>query len=160
MLLIYTNNLTNRLKFVFNQICNRILSIPISFTTRVETFISHEGPKISYAPQPLGNEFFIKSHGLLFDQGISDVEINVQKWKETKCFFYSGENSNLPFDIFSAAFYLLSRYEEYLPHVKDNYGRFTKNDSIAFKYNFLTQPVVDIWALYFKEALKQHFPKH
>ena len=159
MLLIYTNDLTNRLKFVFNQICNRILSIPISFTTKVETFISHEGPKISYAPQALGNEFFIKSHGLLFDQGISDVEINVQNWKETKCFFYSGENSNLPFDIFSAAFYLLSRYEEYLPHVKDNYGRFTKNDSIAFKYNFLTQPVVDIWALYFKEALQQHFPK-
>ena len=72
-------------------------------------------------------------------------------------FFYSGESGNLPFDIFSAAFYLLSRYEEYLPHVKDNFGRFTKNDSISFKHDFLNQPVVDIWASYFKNELKNIF---
>ncbi|MFT1822963.1 DUF7033 domain-containing protein, partial [Vibrio cholerae] len=28
------------------------------------------------------------------------------------CFFAAGERSNLPFDVFSASFYLLSRYEE------------------------------------------------
>ena len=159
MLLIYTSVVTSRLKFVFNQICTRILGIPISFTTKVEIFISHEGAKISYASQPLGSEFFIKSHGLLFQQGISDIEVNVQKWGDTKCFFYIGEKSNIPFDIFSAAFYLLSRYEEYLPHVKDNYGRFTKDDSLSFKHNFLNQPVVDIWALYFKNELNKFFPK-
>lgn len=159
MLLIYTSVVTSRLKFVFNQICTRILGIPISFTTKVETFISHDGPKISYASQPLGTEFFVKSHGLLFDQGITDVEINIKNWRNTKCFFYSGESGNLPFDIFSAAFYLLSRYEEYLPHVKDNFGRFTKNDSISFKHGFLNQPVVDIWALYFKNELKKYFPE-
>jgi len=29
-------------------------------------------------PQPLGREFFVKSNGLLFEQGLSDLELNVQ----------------------------------------------------------------------------------
>jgi len=84
---------------------------------------------MSYTKQQLGNEFFIKSHDILFEQGLSDIDINMHDWGHTKCFFYLGENCALPFDIFSASFYLLSRYEEYLPHVKDEYGRFTATES-------------------------------
>lgn len=159
MLLIYTPKITSRLKFVFKQICTRILGIPIDFTTTIEVFIAHAGPKMSYGQQPLGSEFFIKSNGLLFEQGLSDIDINVQPWEHTKCFFYVGEKSHLPFDIFSAAFYLLSRYEEYLPHVKDEYGRFTKEHSLAYQHQFLHQPVVDIWAYQLKAALQDHFPE-
>lgn len=158
MLLIYTPKITSRLKFVFKQICTRILGISIDFTSVIEVFIAHSGPKMSYGAQPLGSEFFIKSNGLLFEQGLSDIEISVQKWDNTKCFFYVGEKSNLPFDIFSAAFFLLSRYEEYLPHVKDEYGRFTKEHSIAHQHKFLHQPVVDLWAYKLKAALKDYFP--
>jgi hypothetical protein len=114
---------------------------------------------MSYGAQPLGSEFFVKSNGLLFEQGLSDVEISVQKWDNSKCFFYVGEKSSLPFDIFSAAFLLLSRYEEYLPHVKDEYGRFTKEHSIAYQHKFLHQPVVDLWAYKLKAALEDYFPE-
>ena len=160
MLLIYTPELTSRIEFIFKQICNRMLGLPIGFTTAIETFIAHQGLKMSYGYQPLGSEFFVKSHGLLLEQGISDVDIYVQDWGDTKCFFFTGEKSHLPFDIFSAAFYLLSRYEEYLPHVKDDYGRFTKKDSLAYQNNFLVQPVVDIWVQNFKKALKDYFPAY
>ena len=159
MLLIYTPKITSRLKFVFKQICTRILGIPIDFTSVIEVFIAHSGPKMSYGAQPLGSEFFVKSNGLLFEQGLSDVDINVLQWDQTKCFFYVGEKSNLPFDIFSAAFYLLSRYEEYLPHVKDEYGRFTKEHSIAHQQQFLHQPVIDLWAYKLKAALEDYFPE-
>ena len=121
MLLVYTSKITPRLKFVFKQICIRILYIPVSFTNVIEEFIAHDGLKMSYGAQPLGSEFFVRSNGLLLEQGLSDLELNVQIWEDTKCFFASGEKSHIPFDIFSAAFYLLSRYEEYLPHVKDSY---------------------------------------
>jgi hypothetical protein len=66
----------------------------------------------------------------------------------------------LPFDIFAASFYLLSRYEEYLPHVKDEYGRFMAKDSLGFKFGFLHQPVVDIWAYKFKNALQHKYPDY
>ena len=158
MLLVYTHKITPRVKYVFKQICARILDIPVDFTTKIEDFIAHDSLKISYTRQPLSNEIFIRSHELLFDQGLNDLDIKVSDWEETKCFFANGEKSALPYDIFAASFYLLSRYEEYLPHVKDEYGRFTAEESLAYKNNFLTQPVIDIWAYKFKTLLESKYP--
>ncbi|MBJ6366845.1 polysaccharide deacetylase family protein [Snuella sedimenti] len=159
MLLVYTHHITPRLKYVFRHICTRVLGIEVSFTTKIEAFIAHDSLKMSYTKQSLGNEFFIKSHDILFEQSLSDVDIHIHDWEETKCFFFNGDKSSLPFDIFAAAFYLLSRYEEYLPHVKDEYGRFVATESIAYKYGFLHQPVVDIWAYKFKAALHEQYPE-
>ncbi|GAA4887665.1 hypothetical protein GCM10023311_09310 [Flaviramulus aquimarinus] len=135
------------------------MGVKVSFTTKIEVFIAHDSMKMSYTKQQLGNEFFIKSHDILFEQGLSDVDINIHDWGRTKCFFYNGDKSAMPFDIFSASFYLLSRYEEYLPHVKDEFGRFTATESLAYKEGFLHQPVVDIWAYKFKAALQKQFPE-
>jgi len=157
MLLVYSHKITPRLRYTFKQICTRILGIPVSFTTTVEDFIAHDSLKMSYTRQPLGNELFIRANELIFEQGLSDLEINVTQWEDTKCFFPNGEQSALPFDIFAASFYLLSRYEEYLPHVKDEYGRFTAKESLAFNHGFLRQPVVDIWAFKFKKILESRF---
>ena len=159
MLLVYTHKISPRLNYVFKHICTRILGVKVDFTTKIEAFIAHGDLKMSYTKQQLGNEFFIKSHEILFEQGLNDIDVNIHDWENTKCFFYLGEKSALPFDIFSASFYLLSRYEEYLPHVKDEYGRFTATESLAFKEGFLHQPVVDIWAYKFKDALQKQFPE-
>ncbi len=158
MLLVYSHKITPRLKYTFKQIGTRILGIPLRFTTTIEDFIAHDSLKMSYTRQPLGNEIFIRSHELLFEQGLNDLDIKVTDWENTKCFFPNGEQSTLPFDIFAASFYLLSRYEEYLPHVKDEYGRFMAEDSLALKHGFLEQPVVDVWAYKFRDALKAKYP--
>ncbi|WGD33757.1 polysaccharide deacetylase family protein [Olleya sp. YS] len=158
MLLVYTHKITPRVKYVFKQICTRILGIPVHFTTTIEEFIAHDSLKMSYTRQPLSSEIFVRSNELLFDQGLSDLDINVLPWENTKCFFTTGEKSVIPFDIFAATFYLISRYEEYLPHVKDEYGRFTAQESLAFKNQFLDQPVVDIWAYKFKAILEKNYP--
>lgn len=157
MLLIYTHKITPRVRYAFKHICTRILGIPVKFTTTIEDFIAHDSLKMSYTRQPLSNEIFVRNHDLLFEQGLSDLDINVQEWEGTKCFFSIGDRSALPFDIFAASFYLLSRYEEYLPHVKDEYGRFTATESLAFKEKFLQQPVVDIWAYRLKTVLQERF---
>jgi len=136
----------------------RILGIEVTFTTKVEDFIKHTGPKITYTKKPLQNEFFVKSIDLLFEQGISDLQIIVSRWGEVPCFFPANERSDIPFDIFAASFYLISRYEEYLPHVKDMHGRFPPKESISYQYSFLQQPVVDLWAFKFREKLKERFP--
>ena len=158
MLLVYTHKITPRLTYAFKHIVTRVLGVPVNFTSTVEEFIAHESIKMSYTKQPLSSEVFVKSHDLLFEQGLSDVDINVQDWDNTKGFFSTSEKSSLPYDIFAATFYLLSRYEEYLPHVKDEYGRFTATESIAFKNGFLQQPVVDIWAYKLKAVLQEQFP--
>lgn len=157
MLLIYTPKVTSRIIYVFKHLCTHILGLEIKFTTKIEEFIAHEGAKFSYGKKRLGNELFIQSTELLLEQGLSDLVIKVQPWEDTKCFFNVSENSDLPFDIFSASFYLLSRYEEYLPHVKDDFGRFPSSESLAYKKGFLKQPVIDIWAYKFRKILQARF---
>ncbi|MHA7843345.1 MAG: polysaccharide deacetylase family protein [Winogradskyella sp.] len=157
MLLVYTHKITPRLKFTFKHVCKRILGIEVKFTSKVEDFIAHDSLKMSYTKQPLSNELFVRSHYLLFESGISDLDISVQQWDNTKGFFPTGERSDLPFDIFAASFYLLSRYEEYLPHVKDDFGRFMAKESLGYKHRFLNQPVVDIWAYKLRDVLKERF---
>ncbi|MGV8945745.1 MAG: polysaccharide deacetylase family protein [Lutibacter sp.] len=159
MLLIYTHKITPRINYIFKHIFGRILKIPITFTTIVDEFVAHNGPKITYSKVALGGEFFIRSHDLLFEQGVNDIEIKIYKWNDIPCFFPAKEPSTIPFDIFAASFYLISRYEEYLPFVKDVHERFTTGESLAFKNGFLEKPVVDIWALKFLEILKIKFPK-
>ncbi|WP_422105753.1 polysaccharide deacetylase family protein [Winogradskyella sp.] len=158
MLLVYTHKITPRLKYTFKHICKRILDLDVRFTSKVEDFIAHSSLKMSYTKKPLSSELFVRSHELLFEQGLSDIDISVQSWDDTKGFFPTGERSDLPFDIFAASFYLLSRYEEYLPHVKDDYGRFMAKESLAYKHRFLNQPIVDIWAYKLQAVLKQRFP--
>jgi len=159
MLLIYSLKTTQRISYIFRHICNRVLGIDIKFTSVIEEFIAHSGPKLSYGKKPLGNELFLQSTGLLSQQGFEDFDISVKDWDDTKCFFSVGQASALPFDIFSASFYLLSRYEEYLPHVKDSKGRFSASESLAFKEKFLHEPIVDIWAYKFKKLLVEVFPQ-
>lgn len=159
MLLVYSHQITPRLTYVFRHICKRVLGVEVGFTSKVEDFIAHNSAKMSYTRQPLSNELFIKSHDLLFEQGLSDLEIKVEDWEDTKGFFSAGTRSDLPFDIFAASFYMLSRYEEYLPHVNDTYGRFLASESIAKKEGFLHQPVVDFWAYKFKAVILEKFPE-
>ena len=158
MLLIYTQKVTPRIIYVFKHICTHILGIPIKFTSKIEEFIAHDGAKLSYGRQALGSEFFIQKVDLLMEQGFSEIEIKVQPWDDTICFFPLPEASDMPFDIFAASFYLLSRYEEYLPHVKDEAGRFPAEESLAHQESFLHKPVVDIWAMKFREILIERFP--
>ncbi len=158
MLLLFTHKVTNRLTYTARHIFEKILGIEIAFTTKVEDFIKHSGPKMTYSKQPLQNEFFIRSNDLLFEQGINDLDIKVSDWEGIPCFFASVEKSTVPYDIFSASFFLLSRYEEYLPHVKDSVGRFPVKESIAYQNNFLELPVVDLWAYKLLELLKERFP--
>lgn len=160
MLLVYSHRITPRIRYIFKHILTRTLLIPVSFTSKVEDFVAHNGLKLSYTKTALGSEFFIKSNDLLFEQGVNDLEINVQKWDDVPCFFATNINSSLPFDIFAASFYLITRYEEYLPHVKDTHGRFTAEQSLAFKYKFLEKPVIDIWSYKFLSLLKERFPDY
>jgi len=157
MILVYSHKITPRLTYIFRQIFIRILELPVDFTSTIEKFVSHSGPKISYTLQPLGNEFFIASHDLLFQQGIQEVPIEVSNWSGLPAFFKLGKTSQLPYDVFAASFYLMSRYEEFLPHVKNELGAFLAYQSLASKNNFLEMPLIDLWAVRLKDKLHEFF---
>ena len=157
-MLIYTPKINNRIVFIMNVVFNEHLHIPYQLTESVDEF-RRADVKISYANQPIENEVFIWKHGLLAETDINPQTIDKGWYEEEPVFFQSPHSQSfLPFDIFALSFYLLTRYEEYLPHQKDKYGRFLATDSIAYKMDFLQKPLIDILVLKFAKKLQTVFP--
>ena len=159
MILIYTHQLNARIRYVFTHFFETYTNNPIQITNVLETFIAHNGPKFSYTNQKLSNEFFVQSNSLLFEQGVREQDIKISRWQTTPIFFPCNEESSIPYDIFAASFYMLSRYEEHIPHLKDDMNRFYTSGSLAGKHKFANKPVVDMWARQFLDNFSVVFPE-
>ena len=152
-MIIYANKITPRLQYVADFIGKAIAGEPFQLTTDSFYFNDFNGPKINYGYEEIfDNEFLIINYPLLFEDSIKKQKISCFKLNDFPAFFKS--EGDYPFDIFSAVFYLLSRYEEYLPHQKDIYGRYAHENSIAFKENFLHLPLINFWLEDFKHNWK------
>ncbi|MFL5754052.1 MAG: DUF7033 domain-containing protein, partial [Bacteroidia bacterium] len=158
MILIYTHKTSLRLKYILNLFFKDIYGIEHRITNSKEEFQASALAKISYCPVALGNEFHITSVSLALETGIREQNISIGEWKGMKVLFKTDSQGAIPFDLFSATFFLVSRYEEYLPHIRDRYDRFEAESSLAFQHGFLKQPLVNFWAEEFKSLLKQQFP--
>src|SRR4030095_11251400 len=143
MLLIYSERPGKRYQYVAEVLLNEISGVEIAFTINQDEFNSFAGAKINYSPTPISeNEFWIKPSPLLFEETIRLQDITILEVNGFKAFFAMQEG-DYPFDIFAASFYLISRYEEYLPHANDEFGRFAHTESLAFREKFLSQPLVN-----------------
>ncbi|WP_292889977.1 hypothetical protein [Nonlabens sp.] len=157
MILIYCATITSRKEYIFKHVFRRLMLHDFRCTSSVSEFVSHSGVKFSYGPKPLGEELFIWSYGLLDEIGIDNHDIEFHLWEELPIFFKAPERSDIPFDIFSAAFYLITRYEEYLPQVKDDLGRYSAKESTAVKGGFILMPLVDLWVRKLLILLNRNF---
>ncbi|HEX8514815.1 MAG TPA: polysaccharide deacetylase family protein [Bacteroidia bacterium] len=122
-------------------------------------FRLQKGNKLSYSNNPVSDELHFASRSLLQESGITEQNISTFDFEGIKVFFATGKSSALPFDVFAASFFLVSRYEEYLPHIRDSHDRFDAKDSLAFNNDFLQKPVVNIWANRVKGILSNNFPE-
>ncbi|HMH34840.1 MAG TPA: hypothetical protein VK543_17510, partial [Puia sp.] len=156
-MLLYTQNNTPRLQYIVDFVNKELFDEPILITSDKAVFVSYDLPKLNYSKEEFSaGEFFIKCTPLLFETGIRPQAIECFELNYYKAFYQT--NGDFPFDIFAASFYLLSRYEEYLPHEKDQYGRYAYSNSLAFRENFLQLPLINIWLNDFKRALLDKFP--
>ena len=157
MILIYSHTSSTRLQYICKFIFNEQLGVTHSITIDAESFKKHDGPKINYSDAEIEHAFKLRNSGLLFEHGIKDRQLDCFEINDYKAFFKTND-SDFPFDIFAAAFYLLSRYEEYLPYEMDIYGRYAHENSLAYKEGFLTIPLVNIWIQDFGKTLKSRYP--
>jgi len=156
--ILFTNTITPRFRYISDFIGREIIGEVFQLTTDSNTFIQHAGTKINYSNEHITeNEFWLQPHFLLFEKEIKPQKIECIISNGNKSFFKT--TGDFPFDIFAASFYLLSRYEEYLPYQKDIYDRYAHENSLAFKENFLHLPLINLWLNDFKNVLKQKFPE-
>lgn len=157
-ILIYCNQITNRLKYVLDWIFREQLFIDYRVTYNKEEFLAAEGMKLNYSTARLSaDDLFIIPHKIMWEQGEIAQQLNVNRWKKSMIIFYNQPGALIPFDIFAATFYFITRYEEYLPHKKDKHGRYSYQSSLAHEYAFLQQPVVDEWIFNFKKIIEKKF---
>lgn len=158
MVLFYTEKISERINYICHFILKEQLGVDFTITTDIKEVESSHLPVINYSQTKLNNDVFqVIPQGLLNERYIEPKIIDCFTNEHFIAFFKQKESA-FPFDIFSASFYLLSRYEEYLPHQQDEYGRFPFTASIAFKNNFLQLPLINMWIEYFSDLLKIKFP--
>ncbi len=157
MLLLYAHKISPRFRYAADLLLGDLCGFELAYSNSSGEFASYDGPKLSYYETPLGSEPNVIPHSLLFEKGVKPQNIALSKWNELPVIF-KNQNPGIPFDIFAATFFLVSRYEEYLPHIADTYNRFEADSSLAFQNKFLHLPVINLWAAELKKKLLALYP--
>lgn len=160
MLLIFTEKITKRVQYIFDLIFEGLLGIEFEITSKTDDFRQYEGIRINYSKTRFDDALFFRSADLLFETGIEGQELNFfRREGKPKAFFpVYDSDSVMPFDPFAASFFLVTRYEEYLPFMKDRFGRFDADQSVSLEQGILDQPLVNIWAEEIKKIMAAEFP--
>lgn len=102
----------------------------------------------------------IPDSGFLHPKGVSAQNTEIKMDAENNILLFPSEQSgDFSFDIFSAIFFMLSRYEEYTCLERDHHGRFDLQHSVAFKHDFHLRAVVDEWIIMLRKRLIMHIPE-
>ena len=149
---------TKRLTYISQHIFENILGIAFKIVSEKDVFLQETGACINYSDEAMNHGLQIVPKGLLSETGVRKIsDLDESKWKGYFCFFNQG-GGDLPFDLFSAAFYLLTSYEEYFSKQTDEHGRFDVNVSLLYRNNSLEIPLIDRWAYGLKEELEKEYP--
>ena len=159
MILIFTPKITNRIRYTFRRVFyDYLLYKDFKVVSDMEKFLDHPGAKFTYSKEPIEGILHFHSKDLLIETGIKEQDLLFSHIDKIPVLFTLSKQSALGFDVFAAVFFMLVRYEEYLPHQRDKFDRFEPTSSIAFQHGFLKKAVVDRWLLMFRQKLLQSFP--
>ena len=159
-LLVLVPKVTGRVMYTFDLIFSKLLEIEYDLTTNAETFKAYDGPKLHYGTQRLADEPFVKAVDLLFERHVHEQSFRSVDFEGvTAPYAVYGQGNLLPFDVFAASFFLVSRYEEYLSQVRDQYGRFRAESTWMFENGMLQKPLVNIWSKALGKRLQTLYPE-
>lgn len=157
-LIIYAEKPTNRLIYTARFVFQECMGLRLRLTDDIREYSESILPGISYHPVRISSGFHIAASGFLNEKGVRGNVTTVSQSENYPVLFPQEADSDIPFDILSAVFFMISRYEEYTGLPADRYGRFDPSGSMAYKHGFLHIPVVDMWISDLEERLKARFP--
>jgi len=161
MILVYSDRYSSRLRYSLDFIFQTMLGTAYQLTQDEVAFQKATGPRLIYSANPQLEEgaISIRAVELLFEKGLKDQQITIGQHNDLKTLFRTSKRYSLPYDIFAAVFYLVSRYEEYLPHRSDEHDRFLHTESIAWREGFLETAIVDRWVGQLRNLLNERWPE-
>ena len=144
-MLFFVDQVTERLQFTLEFVF-RQHGIHFELTNDLSIFEAETGFKCSYSDYPFQSVKTILPSDLLFEDHIRDnPRLEIGTWNGVDCLSIDGKT-----DPIAAIFFLISRYEEYLPGVRDKHDRFSSKNSFLHKFGWLEKPIAEYWieALY------------
>src|SRR5690349_17931946 len=136
MLLVYVENLTPRIQYIFRFIGRELFENGFQLTSDLNYYKAQFVPKVNYSATEIEHgEFYIQPVSLLFETEVHDQTPECFDLNFHKALF--PVTGDFPFDIFAASFFLLSRYEEWHFRKLNPNDSFKAENSIAFRHGFL-----------------------
>lgn len=155
-MLIFTHHDSPRLRYAAHELFAP-LGIACRFTAEESVFAAEQGPRLKYSRSANADELHIPFVADVLWQGQPQRHgVEQGQWHSIPT-LYVGEGS-IPFDVFGAVFFLLTRYEEYWPFEGDSIGRFSAQNSLTGQSDFLQRPVIDEWRMRLREELLSRWP--
>lgn len=155
--IVLTEKVTPRLLYVCDFIFQQGLLSNYNITDNANEWKESTLYKINYTGHVYENSFQIQPSGFLSKSGIEEG-IPPLKNNNDVPLFYPNNCFDIDFDIFSAVFHCISRYEEWQKYVKDMHGRFEVRNSLMYKLSCLKKPIVDLWIEKLKIGLHKKYP--
>jgi len=156
-LTLYSSEVNSRLTFIAELIFHDLLGFEITLTSNQELFAASNGVRINYSKNQDLSGYHIIPSNLLFEADIRHVDIGLGKdWNATPTLIL---DQDIHLDVLASSFYLVSRYEEYLPFRQDAHERFPATESCLYQLGLLSRPIVNEWTIHLKTALQAMYPE-
>lgn len=157
-IIIYSSSYSERLNYVCQFIFEHVLNCHFLIVNDLSQFENSEGIGINYSNANTPFAFQIKPHHFLFESGINNEFKPEYEFNSDLCsFFPNKESCDMGFDLFSAVFYFISRYQEWQTFDGDRHRRFEAINSIQFQLKQHLKPLANIWIDQLKTKLQLKF---
>lgn len=158
MILLRSEYISPRLLYVANYIFTYRMGLPCRIV--LSDYVAKEDEFVVNYLKEAKDSFSVFNSNFLKEEKIPEFYPEfLEKNNDIFLFPITKNEFSFQFDVFSAVFYMISRYEEYLPYQKDAHARFDTQASFAFKHGFHERAVVDEWIQLFKQKLKLRYPQ-
>jgi hypothetical protein len=147
-MLIYVDQVSERLVYTLDFVFNAH-GLTYELTNDKQQFTAATGIKLNYSEWHETSGGVLIPATLLFEEEIDTLLKPLKSsWKTTECLAFYGIADPL-----ASIFYVLTRYEEYMPVPRDIHDRFEARKSVQFTHGWLNKQIVERWI----EAFFSHF---
>jgi hypothetical protein len=154
MINIFAEDSTQRLVYTCDFVA-ACANVGVQVFSDEGAFAKAKGYAINYSERVISSDLSIIPAALLFETGIRNQEIQHGSFGGELCLTFDGKTDPL-----ASIFFVLSRYEEYLPFAPDVHGRFSASGSLSKKMGFLHKLFCDRLVFQILNGLGMAYPKN
>jgi hypothetical protein len=148
---------SSRARQAVQWVLGSMLGLDVQWADSVQALSGSEGLRLTYGERAVEGAFHVMSSGWLRATGTATFDPPMGVAPLTPLLF-PASHGDMPFDIFAASFFQLSRYEEWTSLPADAHGRPHTDALHAARHGYLHRPVVDEWAWLLADRLKHFDP--